>query len=81
MRKWIVLDGPIDYMWVEKLNSLLDENKKMSLPNGELIKVSNNVSIILEANNLKNVTPATVSRCGLIFLDKNQTYDTKSIFN
>ena len=39
-KKWILLDGPIDYSWVENLNSILDDNRKMALPNGEQIKMS-----------------------------------------
>lgn len=80
-KKWILLDGPIDYMWVENLNSILDDNKKMSLPNGESIKMSQGMCILLETNNMKNVTPATVSRCGLIFLHRKETCDPKAIFN
>jgi dynein heavy chain len=34
-KKWILLDGPIDYNWVENFNSILDDNRKISLPNGE----------------------------------------------
>ena len=80
-KKWILLDGPIDYMWVENLNSILDDNKKMSLPNGESIKMSDGMCILLETNNMRNVTPATVSRCGLIHLHRKETCNPKAIFN
>ena len=80
-KKWILLDGPIDYTWVENLNSILDDNRKMSLPNGEHIKMTEGTYILLETTNLNNVTPATVSRCGLIYLDKSGTCDSKAIFN
>lgn len=80
-KKWILLDGPIDFMWVENLNSILDDNKKMSLPNGESIKMSDGMCILLETDNLRNVTPATVSRCGLIHLHRKETCNPKAIFN
>ena len=80
-KKWILLDGPIDYSWVENLNSILDDNRKMSLPNGEQIKMSQGMCILLETDNMKNVTPATVSRCGLIYLHKGETSEPKAIFN
>jgi len=79
--KWILLDGPIDYDWVENLNSILDDNKKMSLPNGESIKMSDGMTILLETHNMMNTTPATVSRCGLIHLHRTETCDPKAIFN
>ena len=80
-RKWILLDGPIDHLWVENLNSILDDNKRMTLPNGESIKMSDGMCILLETNNLRNVTPATVSRCGLIHLHRKETCNPKAIFN
>ena len=53
-KKWILLDGPIDYSWVENLNSILDDNRKMGLPNGEQIKMSQGMCILLETDNMKN---------------------------
>lgn len=80
-KKWILLDGPVDYMWVENLNSILDDNRRMTLPNGESIKMSDGMCILLESDNLRNVTPATVSRCGLIHMHKKETCDSKALFN
>jgi len=80
-RKWILLDGPIDYLWVENLNSILDDNRKMSLPNGDQIKMSEKMCILLETDHLRNVTPATVSRCGLLYLHRAETCNPKFIFN
>lgn len=65
-----MLDGPIDSLWVENLNSILDDNKKMNLANGESIFMTPYMTIMLETDSLVNTTPATVSRCGLIYLQK-----------
>lgn len=80
-KKWILLDGPIDYIWVENLNSILDDNKRMSLPNGESIKMSEGMTILLETDKMHNVTPATVSRCGLVVLERDETCSSKALFN
>ena len=69
-KKWIVLDGPIDYIWVENLNSVLDDNLKLNLPNGESIGMADGMCLLLETDNLRNVTPATISRCGLVFMNR-----------
>ena len=37
--------------------------------------------LLLETDSLENVTPATVSRCGLVYLHKSETCDPKSLFN
>jgi dynein heavy chain 1 len=66
-RHWIVFDGDVDPEWVENLNALLDDNRILTLPNGERLALPNNVRIMFEVQHLKYATPATVSRCGMVF--------------
>lgn len=69
---WVIFDGDIDPNWVENLNSVLDDNRLLTLPNGERITLPENVKIVFETDNLRHVTPATISRCGIIMFDKSQ---------
>jgi len=66
-RHWIVFDGDVDPEWAENLNSVLDDNKLLTLPSGERLAIPNNVRIILEVDSLQHATPATVSRCGMVW--------------
>ncbi|TPX62627.1 hypothetical protein PhCBS80983_g00247 [Powellomyces hirtus] len=75
---WIVSDGDIDPEWVESLNSVLDDNRLLTMPNGERIQFGPNVNFIFETHNLKFASPATVSRMGMIYLS-DETLDVKAL--
>ena len=70
--KWLCLDGPVDTLWIESMNTLLDETKMLSLPSGYRINIKQDVKILFETENLVQATPATVSRVGLIFFEADK---------
>ena len=70
-RQWIIFDGDVDPEWVENLNSVLDDNKLLTLPNGERLGIPSNVRIMFEVQDLKFATLATVSRCGMVWFSED----------
>ena len=67
---WIICDGDVDPEWIESLNSVLDDNRLLTLPSGERIQFGSNVNFIFECDDLKFASPATVSRTAMLFLSE-----------
>ena len=73
VQSWIICDGDIDPEWIESLNSVLDDNRLLTMPSGERIQFAPNVNFLFETHDLSCASPATISRMGMIFLSDENT--------
>jgi dynein heavy chain, axonemal len=67
--RWFNMDGPVDTLWIETMNSVLDDSKLLTLTNGDRIKIIDPVRLLFEVEDLNQASPATVSRAGMVYLD------------
>lgn len=69
--------GDIDPLWIESLNTVMDDNKVLTLASNERIALTKEMRLLFEVGGLQSATPATVSRGKLLFNAKNklETHD------
>ncbi|XP_058534261.1 dynein axonemal heavy chain 11 [Ochotona princeps] len=67
--KWIVLDGDIDPLWIESLNTVMDDNKVLTLTSNERVALTPSMRLVFEIHHLRMATPATVSRAGILYVN------------
>ena len=67
--QWIVLDGDIDAEWIESMNTVMDDNKMLTLASNERIPLTASMRLLLEINHMNHCSPATVSRGGVIYVN------------
>jgi len=68
-QRWILLDGDIDPIWIENMNSVMDDSKCLTLENKDRILMQKFCSLLLESSNIHHASLATISRLGMIFVD------------
>jgi dynein heavy chain len=69
-RRYILFDGDVDALWIENMNSVMDDNKLLTLANGERIRLQVPVcALLFEVGDLQYASPATVSRAGMVYVD------------
>ena len=77
--KWMILDGDLDANWIESMNSVMDDNKMLTLASNERIPLKHYMRMIFEIRDLKYATPATVSRAGILYISTDGGSQWRSI--
>ncbi|XP_077979356.1 dynein heavy chain domain-containing protein 1-like [Glandiceps talaboti] len=67
VKKWIVLDGDMTAKWVDHLTTLLDQQKKLCINNGEQLNIMDSTSMLFETCDMSTTSPALLSRCAVVY--------------
>lgn len=67
-QQYLILDGPIDSLWINQLASVLDDNQMLSLSSGEVIFIPKQLRVLFETNDLSHASPGLIARCGVVFM-------------
>ena len=78
-RKWLLLDGPVDALWIESMNTVLDDNRKLCLPNSEIIQMSPAMSMIFEARAPASAGACLHARCFVVLISLHQSLHYKML--
>lgn len=76
--KWLVLDGDLDTVWIESMNSVMDDNRILTLASNERIPLKTHMRMLFEIRDLRFATPATVSRAGILYISDSLGYQWRS---
>lgn len=72
--KWIMLDGDLDANWIESMNSVMDDNRLLTLPSNERIRLLPHMKLIFEIRDLKYASPATATRAGILYISEGRQW-------
>ena len=79
--KWLMLDGDLDANWIESMNSVMDDNRLLTLASNERVPLKPHMRMIFEIRDLKHATPATVSRAGILYISTDEGFQWRSMVN
>ncbi|OQR88006.1 dynein heavy chain [Achlya hypogyna] len=79
--KWILLDGDLDANWIESMNSVMDDNRMLTLASNERVPLKSHMRMIFEIRDLVYATPATVSRAGILYISATEGYQWRCLID